>query len=63
MIGCPLCRDSKEPGWLCAEHPGMPWEHDGCRAEGSHCECNPRSEVQWRKVYAEALRGEPPTPD
>ena len=33
MTSCPLCAKSKEPGWLCAEHPRKPWEHDGRGAE------------------------------
>jgi hypothetical protein len=51
-MACPLCRMSMEPGWLCAEHPGQPWEHDGCGAEGVACECNPDAQVLWREVYA-----------
>jgi hypothetical protein len=54
---CPLCRDSAEPGWLCADHPGLPWGHDGCGAEGAPCICNPTGAVLWREIYAEA---EPP---
>ena len=60
MIGlsCPLCRHSKEPGWLCAEHSGLPWEHSGCGAEGARCVCNPHGLVVWREVYAEGGTGE-----
>jgi hypothetical protein len=52
LMTCPLCRRSKEPGWLCAEHPGQPWEHGGCGAEGAPCECNPDAQLLWRKVLA-----------
>jgi len=54
---CPLCRRSKEPGWLCADHPGQPWEHGGCDAEGAPCACNPSGLVRWREVYADAGTG------
>ena len=55
---CALCHLSKEPGWLCAEHRGHPWEHGGCGAEGVPCECNPGGEVHWRRVHADAGTGE-----
>jgi hypothetical protein len=57
---CPLCERSTEPGWLCAEHPGLPWEHDGCGAEGVRCVCNPTGAVLWREIYAEVPPEEPP---
>ena len=38
---CSHCTQSREPGWLCAEHPGRPWGHDDCRAEATRCVCNP----------------------
>jgi len=55
MWWCALCRDSKEPGWLCAEplHLGRPWGHDGCEAEGRPCICNPQGAVEWRELIAE----------
>jgi hypothetical protein len=55
---CPLCRDAKEPGWLCEEHLGQPWEHGGCGAAGVPCVCNPHAQVCWFEIYAEH---EPPT--
>jgi hypothetical protein len=49
---CPLCRDSAEPGWLCEEHKGMPWQHHGCGAAGMPCVCNPTGQVRWAEVIA-----------
>jgi hypothetical protein len=57
---CPICAQSKEPGWLCAEHAGEPWEHDGCAAEAAPCVCNATGAVEWRVVLAES--GEPGQP-
>lgn len=42
---CPLCQGSTARGWLCADHPDKPWEHDGCGAEGVRCVCNPEGEL------------------
>ena len=50
---CELCRDSAEPGWLCAAHPTQPWCHDDCGSEGVPCICNPEGAVQWQEVFAE----------
>lgn len=52
---CALCRRSLEPGWLCAKHPGMPWEHDDCKAEGAPCIFNPEGAVRWGKLIAEVV--------
>ena len=51
---CPICRDSKEPGWLCADHPGRAWGHRGCESEAAPCACNPAAAVEWREVFARA---------
>jgi hypothetical protein len=53
-LECPFCRDSAEPGWVCAEHPDQPRGHDGCGAPGVPCVCNPKSAVRWAQVYVEA---------
>ncbi|MFL6664771.1 MAG: hypothetical protein ACJ8G7_21555 [Rhizobacter sp.] len=53
---CPLCRDSAEPGWLCEDHPGQPWQHAGCGGAGMRCVCNPAGTVQWAQTYAEVPR-------
>ena len=55
---CALCHESKEPGWLCAEHPDLPWEHDGCRAEAMRCACNPAGEVVFEQVFADNRKPE-----
>jgi hypothetical protein len=34
---CAKCRGS---GWLCDEHPLLPWEHDHCDGAGIACACN-----------------------
>lgn len=47
---CCICRGER---WVCEEHPGKPWEHDGCGGAGVPCICNPHSEVEWREVYGE----------
>jgi hypothetical protein len=53
---CPLCSGSAEPGWVCEEHPGKPWQHSGCGAAGAPCACNPRGAALWAMVYSVALR-------
>jgi len=54
MTDCPICRDSAEPGWVCAEHPDKPWQHVGCEdAEARACVCNPEHAVVCVQVYAE----------
>jgi len=56
LSSCAFCAGS---GWVCADHPGLPWQHDGCGAEGAPCVCNPSGAVQWRKIIAEAPNDEP----
>lgn len=51
-MGCILCERSREPGWLCAEHQGEPWEHDGCMAEGAPCACNREGLLDLVELYA-----------
>ena len=53
---CPACRGSAEPGWLCEDHAGKPWQHAGCRGAGAPCICNPTGAVLWSMVYSDALR-------
>jgi hypothetical protein len=36
-IGCELCRGSKEPGWLCEDHPEQPFEHGPSGGAGRPC--------------------------
>jgi hypothetical protein len=56
---CSICRGSKEPGWVCEDHPDRPWEHDGCEGAGAPCGCNPMGVVGWREIYAEERDGRP----
>jgi hypothetical protein len=53
---CAFCEGS---GWVCADHPSLPFEHDNCGAEGSPCVCNPEVAVQWKYVYAEVPSDKP----
>src|SRR6187431_1159637 len=48
LSSCAFCEGS---GWVCAEHPALPFEQDDCGSEGSPCLCNPTGAVQWRQVY------------
>lgn len=56
-LGCKLCCNSREPGWLCAKHPGKRWGHGKCQAERAPCICNPKGEVLWGKLIAEFVFG------
>jgi hypothetical protein len=47
-------------GWVCADHPALPFEHDNCGAEGAPCVCNPRGAVLWKEIYAEARSDDEP---
>ena len=53
---CDVCKGSAEPGWVCEDHPGRPWQHAGCGGAGAPCACNPRGAVLWSMVYSHALR-------
>ena len=55
-LDCPFCRNSAQPGSVCAEHPDQPQGHDGCDAPGAACVCNPTRVLRWAQVYAEAPR-------
>lgn len=35
---CPLC---KGEGWVCEQHPSLPFAHDDCAGPGDPCACNP----------------------
>ena len=50
---CPVCQGLL---WICEAHPDQPWEHDGCGGAGLPCVCNPKGEVLWAEVYAEATK-------
>lgn len=36
----PICQLCQGSGWLCDEHPTLPWDHDGCEGAGIVCSCN-----------------------
>ena len=40
------CKICKGYGWVCADHPDVPWDEGqgcGCGAEGMKCVCNPQA--------------------
>jgi hypothetical protein len=47
---CPTCRGS---GWLCDEHPTLPWDHDDCDGAGFACNCNAFAVVPHKEVFVE----------
>lgn len=54
--GCPVCHGSHEAGWLCADHPGQPWGHEGCGAAGVPCQCNLAGALAFQTILPD-----PPT--
>jgi hypothetical protein len=55
--GCPVCYGSREPAWLCTDHPGEPWGHEGCGAAGVACQCNlAGAALAWQTILTD-----PPT--
>lgn len=61
-LGCASCAGSAEPGWVCADHPDQPWQHDDCEAEGAPCNCNPAGRVGFVKVLASDVPDAPGFP-
>jgi hypothetical protein len=47
---CAKCRGS---GWLCDEHPQLPWEHEHCDGVGIPCNCNLLASVPRVDVFVE----------
>ncbi|HSB98708.1 MAG TPA: hypothetical protein VLE45_02255 [Burkholderiaceae bacterium] len=48
---CALCAGS---GWLCDEHPSLPWSHDdGCEGGGIACRCNEPATAPHREVFVD----------
>jgi hypothetical protein len=37
----PICEGAREPGWLCEDHPSLPWEQASCGGAGVRYSCNP----------------------
>ena len=56
LSSCAFCEGS---GWVCADHPALPFEHDDCGAEGAACVCNPEGAMQWQHIYAEVPTDKP----
>jgi hypothetical protein len=54
---CAVCRGS---GWLCDEHPTLPWEHDDCDGVGIVCGCNAHAVAPHREVFVEYDTSEEP---
>ena len=49
---CALCAGS---GWLCDEHPSLPWSHDDrCDGGGIACRCNELAATPHRAVFVES---------
>lgn len=38
MDECCICMGE---GWVCEQHPQLPWPHDLCDGPGMPCRCNP----------------------
>jgi len=36
-----LTRGKCDNGWICEEHPDLPWPHDDCGGPGVPCENSP----------------------
>lgn len=47
---CKLCRGS---GWLCDEHPTLPWDHDDCDGAGIVCYCNAHALLPHADVFVD----------
>ena len=47
---CPDCRGS---GWLCDQHPALPWDHDDCDGAGIVCRCNEFAVAHHNVVFVE----------
>ena len=47
---CARCRGS---GWLCDEHPTLPWDHDDCEGAGVACGCNAFALAPHKEVFVE----------
>ncbi len=49
----PRCLVCSGSGWLCDEHPTLPWEHDDCDGAGVACSCNAHAFVPHTEVFVE----------
>ena len=48
-----ICPDCQGSGWLCDEHPNLPWDHDDCDGIGVVCRCNAAAATPHRVVFVE----------
>jgi hypothetical protein len=48
-----VCSDCRGSGWLCAEHPTLPWEHEDCDGVGIGCGCNPTAHLPFVQVFVD----------
>jgi hypothetical protein len=56
LSSCPICAGT---GWICEEHPTLPWGHDGCGGAGGPCICNPEGYVEMVQVFSEVEHEKP----
>ena len=48
-----ICPDCHGSGWLCDEHPSVPWGHDDCDGTGIVCGCNAIAVAPHKEVFVE----------
>jgi len=49
-----ICSSCAGTGWLCEEHPDLPWSHgEDCEGGGVACRCNELVEEPRREVFVD----------
>jgi hypothetical protein len=48
-----ICSPCAGSGWLCDEHPMLPWSHDDCEGGGIACRCNELAATPHNEVFVE----------
>ena len=49
-----ICPDCAGSGWLCEEHPNLPWDHDEeCDGAGIACDCNAFAVAPHKVVFVD----------
>jgi len=48
-----ICPDCLGSGWLCDEHPTLPWDHGDCDGAGIVCRCNAAAVAPHRVVFVD----------
>ena len=49
-----ICAQCAGCGWLCEEHPTLPWGHDDeCEGVGVACRCNETAVAPHAEVFIE----------